>query len=180
MLRHNDAVAGYFSLAESAKAEAQKLLPGISRESDGDDVASKRWAGRPDRSRAESGPADHAKGARHSSLRAIPKTLPAAHAQPQARARNKPLFSSHPGRSISAQFLRRYDGSPLLHLSATFSGPLSRAKVVHRLRDLLREALAVPLRNGKCLVPGTLPVAPGVHNGWCKISGTYEISGPTI
>jgi hypothetical protein len=31
VLRHNGAVVGYFSLAESAKAEAQKRVPGILR-----------------------------------------------------------------------------------------------------------------------------------------------------
>jgi hypothetical protein len=31
-----------------------------------------------------------------------------------------------------------------------------------------------PLRS--CLVPETVPMAPCVRNGWCKISGTYEIN----
>jgi hypothetical protein len=31
VLRHNGAVIGYFSLAEAAKAEAQKRVPGILR-----------------------------------------------------------------------------------------------------------------------------------------------------
>jgi hypothetical protein len=31
-----------------------------------------------------------------------------------------------------------------------------------------------PLRS--CLVPESVEIAPCVHNGWCKISGTYEIS----
>jgi len=31
-----------------------------------------------------------------------------------------------------------------------------------------------PLRS--CLVPQPVPMAPCVHNGWCKISGTYEIN----
>jgi len=31
-----------------------------------------------------------------------------------------------------------------------------------------------PLRS--CLVPETVPMTPCVHNGWCKISGTYEVS----
>jgi hypothetical protein len=31
-----------------------------------------------------------------------------------------------------------------------------------------------PLRS--CLVPETVPMAPCAHNGWCKISGSYEVS----
>ena len=31
-----------------------------------------------------------------------------------------------------------------------------------------------PLRS--CLVPETVPPTPCVHNGWCKISGTYEVN----
>ena len=31
-----------------------------------------------------------------------------------------------------------------------------------------------PLRS--CIVPETVPMAPCMHNGWCKISGTYEIN----
>jgi len=31
-----------------------------------------------------------------------------------------------------------------------------------------------PLRS--CLVPETVTMAPCVHNGWCRISGTYEVS----
>jgi hypothetical protein len=31
-----------------------------------------------------------------------------------------------------------------------------------------------PLRS--CLVPETVPMAPCMHDGWCKISGTYEMN----
>jgi hypothetical protein len=31
-----------------------------------------------------------------------------------------------------------------------------------------------PLRS--CLIPETVPTAPCVHNGWCRISGTYEVN----
>ena len=31
-----------------------------------------------------------------------------------------------------------------------------------------------PLRS--CLVPETVPMTPCVHNGWCRISGVYEVS----
>ena len=27
-----------------------------------------------------------------------------------------------------------------------------------------------------CLVPETVPMAPCVHSGWCRISGTYEVN----